>query len=58
MDDDFLISHKPGLTWMEVKLGDYYATPRTRKAVEIQALWYNALRIMSKLARMSEKEDD
>jgi len=58
MDDDFLISHKPGLTWMDVKLGDYYPTPRTRKAVEIQALWYNALRIMSKLARMSEKEDD
>ena len=58
MDDDFLINHKPGLTWMDVKLGDYYPTPRARKAVEIQALWYNALRIMSKLARMSGKDDD
>jgi len=58
MDDDFLISHKPGLTWMDVKLGDYYPTPRTRKAVEIQALWYNALRIMSKLASILEKDNE
>jgi len=58
MDEDFLISHKPGLTWMDVKLGDYYPTPRSRKAVEIQALWYNALRIMSKLAIISGKDDE
>ncbi len=58
MDEDFLISHKPGLTWMDVKLGDYYPTPRSRKAVEIQALWYNALRIMSRLAIISGKDDE
>jgi glycogen debranching enzyme len=58
MDEDFLISHKPGLTWMDVKIGDYYPTPRSRKAVEIQALWYNALRIMSKLAIISGKNDE
>ncbi len=50
MDNDFLISHGKGLTWMDVKLGDYYPTPRSKKAVEIQALWYNALEIMSVLS--------
>jgi len=57
MDDDYLISHDPGLTWMDVKLGEYYPTPRARKAVEIQALWYNALRIMSLFARLTDKPD-
>lgn len=57
MDDDFLISHDPGLTWMDVKIDNYYPTPRARKAVEIQALWYNALRIMSDLAQLSRKDD-
>ena len=47
MDEDFLIMHDPGLTWMDVKIGAYYPTPRDKKAVEIQALWYNALKIMS-----------
>ena len=57
MEEDFLISHGPGLTWMDVKIGDYYPTPRTRKAVEIQALWYNALKIMSNLAQFLGKDD-
>jgi glycogen debranching enzyme len=57
MDSDFLISHGPGLTWMDVKIGDFYPTPRFRKAVEIQALWYNALRIMSVFARKLGKKD-
>jgi len=57
MDEDFLMSHDPGLTWMDVKIGDYYPTPRSKKAVEIQALWYNSLRIMSKLAEQFGKED-
>lgn len=38
------------LTWMDAKIGDWVVTPRTGKAVEIQALWYNALRIMSDLS--------
>jgi len=58
MDDDYLISHNPGLTWMDVKLGDYYPTPRAKKAVEIQALWYNALKIMGNLAQLTGKEDN
>lgn len=52
MDKDYLISHGSGLTWMDVKIGDYYPTPRAKKAVEIQALWYNALMIMGALARL------
>jgi len=58
MDKDFLISHDPGLTWMDVKIGDFYSTPRTRKAVEIQALWYNALRIMSILSEKLGVNDE
>lgn len=58
MDDDYLISHDPGITWMDVKIDEYYVTPRSRKAVEIQALWYNALRIMSILARLLDEDDE
>ena len=44
---------EPGvqLTWMDAKIGDWVVTPRTGKPVEIQALWYNALRVMEDLAR-------
>jgi predicted glycogen debranching enzyme len=38
------------LTWMDAKLGDHVVTPRTGKAVEIQALWYNALRTIEEIA--------
>jgi predicted glycogen debranching enzyme len=34
------------LTWMDAKLGDWIVTPRRGKAVEINALWYNALRLL------------
>jgi len=57
MDNDFLISHREGLTWMDVKIGDSFITPRAKKAVEIQALWYNALRIMSTLSSLLGKEN-
>lgn len=53
MDDDFLITAGgPGdqLTWMDAKVGDCAFTPRHGKAVEINALWYNALRVMERLA--------
>ncbi|MGH9941367.1 MAG: amylo-alpha-1,6-glucosidase [Pyrinomonadaceae bacterium] len=39
------------LTWMDAKVDDYVVTPRTGKPVEIQALWYNALRTVEELAR-------
>lgn len=57
MDEDGLISHNPGLTWMDVYLNGEYSTPRSKKAVEIQALWYNALMIMSLLSKIKDKED-
>ena len=38
------------LTWMDAKVGDWVVTPRIGKPVEIQALWYNALRVMEYLA--------
>jgi predicted glycogen debranching enzyme len=38
------------LTWMDAKIGDYVVTPRAGKAVEIQALWYNALRVIEEIA--------
>lgn len=49
-DDGLLIQGDPryALTWMDAKLGDWVVTPRRGKAVEINALWYNALRIMEK----------
>jgi predicted glycogen debranching enzyme len=34
------------LTWMDAKAGDWVVTPRRGKAVEINALWYNALRLL------------
>jgi len=36
-----------GLTWMDARDGDWVVTPRHGKPVEIAALWYNALRLMS-----------
>jgi predicted glycogen debranching enzyme len=43
------------LTWMDAKVDDWVVTPRRGKAVEINALWYNALRLMEAWA--SEKDD-
>jgi predicted glycogen debranching enzyme len=46
------------LTWMDAKIGDLVITPRIGKAVEIQALWYNALKIMADFAeRFGDAED-
>lgn len=52
LDEDFLIvSGTPETqnTWMDAKYGNHAFTPRNGKAVEINALWYNALMIMSEL---------
>ena len=51
--DGLLMSGEPGvqLTWMDAKVGDWVVTPRTGKAVEINALWYNALRAMASFAQ-------
>ncbi|MCG7898819.1 MAG: amylo-alpha-1,6-glucosidase [Candidatus Thiodiazotropha lotti] len=39
------------LTWMDAKVGNWVVTPRTGKAVEINALWYNGLMIMAGFAK-------
>ena len=51
--DGLLYAGEPGwqLTWMDAKVGDWVVTPRMGKPVEINALWYNALRIMADFAR-------
>jgi predicted glycogen debranching enzyme len=41
------------LTWMDAKAGDWVVTPRRGKAVEINALWYNALSLLSGWLRAS-----
>ena len=59
--DGLLISGEPGvqLTWMDAKVGDWVVTPRHGKPVEIQALWYNALRVMEHLAgKFGEKDNE
>lgn len=44
------------LTWMDARIGSWVVTPRMGKPVEIQALWYNALRIYSELAILNRKK--
>lgn len=49
---DFLITQgKPGyqLTWMDAKVGDRVITPRRGKPIEVQGLWYNAIRVLIEL---------
>ncbi|MDQ2086138.1 amylo-alpha-1,6-glucosidase [Herbivorax sp. ANBcel31] len=58
MDEDYLISagdEKTQLTWMDAKVGDWVVTPRHGKAVEINSLWYNALKVMSLLSKNFEE---
>ncbi|HEY4817413.1 MAG TPA: amylo-alpha-1,6-glucosidase [Candidatus Acidoferrum sp.] len=55
--DGLLYSGETGvqLTWMDAKIGDWVVTPRTGKAVEINALWINALETMSGFALLLKK---
>ena len=64
VDDNNIYMERDGLihsgtintqnTWMDVKIGDFAVTPRNGKAVEINSLWYNALKIMEELAKKFE----
>ena len=59
MDEDGLISAGEGfdqVTWMDVRIGDILPTPRHGKPVEVNAYWYNALKIMENLGSMLGKE--
>jgi predicted glycogen debranching enzyme len=43
------------LTWMDAKVDDWVVTPRRGKAVEINALWYNALRLLEGWLRAADR---
>ena len=45
------------LTWMDAKMRDWVVTPRRGKAVEINALWYNALCLLANWLRENGDED-
>src|SRR5215475_12914685 len=57
--DGLLVQGAPGyqLTWMDAKMDDWVVTPRRGKAVEINALWYNALCLLAKWLRVNGEEN-
>jgi predicted glycogen debranching enzyme len=57
--DGLLRQGAPGyqLTWMDAKVEDWVVTPRRGKAVEINALWYNALRLLEGWLREEQRDD-
>jgi predicted glycogen debranching enzyme len=58
-EDGLLWSGESGvqLTWMDAKIGEWVVTPRIGKAVEINALWYNALMGIAELATSLGKQE-
>jgi len=56
--DGLLRAADPGfqLTWMDAKVGDRVITPRSGKPVEVNALWYNVLRVAAQWC--AERGDD
>jgi predicted glycogen debranching enzyme len=46
------------LTWMDAKIGDWAVAPRHGKAVEVNALWYNALAAMALFARRLKRASE
>ncbi|HEU4683900.1 MAG TPA: amylo-alpha-1,6-glucosidase [Nitrospira sp.] len=59
--DGLLHAGAPGyqLTWMDAKVDDWVVTPRRGKPVEIQALWYNALRLLAEWGNeLGERTDE
>jgi predicted glycogen debranching enzyme len=60
-EDGLLYAGEEGvqLTWMDAKIDEWVVTPRIGKPVEVNALWYNALRVMAKVAaRLGEDATD
>ncbi len=58
LEEDGLISsgtENTQNTWMDAKYGDFAFTPRCGKVVEINALWYNALKIIEELTKKYER---
>lgn len=58
-EDGLLSSGTPQIqnTWMDAKIGDIVVTPRNGKAIEINALWYNALKIMESFANLYKEKE-
>ncbi|NSW58383.1 MAG: glycogen debranching enzyme N-terminal domain-containing protein [Armatimonadetes bacterium] len=59
MTDDALLTagdETTQLTWMDAKVGDWVVTPRHGKAVEVNALWYSALRTAEYFARKLDRD--
>ena len=44
-------------TWMDAKIGGFAVTPRNGKAVEINSMWYNSLKIMEELCTKFKQKD-
>ena len=60
LDEDGLIvsgTETTQNTWMDAKIGNYVVTPRNGKAVEINSMWYNSLKIMENLSKEFESEE-
>lgn len=59
-NDGLLYAGEKGvqLTWMDAKIGDWVVTPRIGKPVEINALWFNALKIMGEFAQLLKQPSD
>jgi predicted glycogen debranching enzyme len=61
MDADGLIAAGAdgyALTWMDARIGDWIVTPRRGKPVEVNALWYNAVRFAEDLAVLARDEKE
>lgn len=58
--DGLLFAGEEGqqLTWMDARIGNWVVTPRRGRPVEIQALWYNAIRIYADLLELNGQNDD
>jgi predicted glycogen debranching enzyme len=59
VDDDGLLTQGAAnlaLTWMDAKVGDWVVTPRRGKPVEINALWYNAVRLLAAWQRLFDRD--
>lgn len=59
-EDGLLYAGEVGqqLTWMDARIGTWVVTPRMGKPVEIQALWYNVLKIFAELLRQNKQTKD
>jgi predicted glycogen debranching enzyme len=61
MAEDFLLEAKSGehcLTWMDARVDGAPVTPRRGKCVEVNALWYNALRSVEELSKRLGEEPE